>query len=119
MLWKGRWEWVKAERKRRKKEGRKHTGSNLSTGLVVRVTLGKSGADGRGGVADGAAGVLASLGSEVGGGLGNSGLNRGDGSLGGSGRDGGAGDGDDGEERDEGGKKLNHFDGFWWWCLVG
>lgn len=82
-------------------------GANLGAGLVVRVTLGKSGADGRGGVADGAAGVLASLRSEVGGG----GLNSGDGSLGGSGRDGGAGDGDDGEEGDEGGEKLDHFDG--------
>ena len=92
-----------------KKEGR--TASNLGASLVIAVTLVQRSGDGRGGVAHGAAGILASLGSEVAGGL-DSRLNGNiDGGLGDSGGDGGAGDGNNRKEGDEGGEELDHFDG--------
>ena len=94
-------------------KGKKRTATNGGSSLVIAVPLVQRGSDGRRGVADGAAGVLASLGSEV-----ASGLNSLDGNIddglggGGSGRDGGAGDGNNRKEGNQGGEKLDHFGGF-------
>ena len=113
---------VEEENGRQKgKKKKKHTASNLSTSLVITITLVQGRSDGRRGVAHGAAGVLASLGLEVARGL-DGGLNGeldvasdsdGLNSRSSSSRDGGAGDGNDREEGDEGGEELDHFDCLW------